>query len=237
MKIAFTHNLKLTDAEEEAEFDTAETVTAIAAALAQSGHEVEKIEVSGPASHLASRIEAFAPDLIFNTAEGRRGRTREAFYPALFDELGIAYTGSDAYTLAVTLDKSLTKKILAGYGVPSPRGRFVTRNSLGGGGLDDFVFPVIVKPNFEGSSKGIDDRSVAEDPIQLARVLEQVLEIFPAGVLVEQYIAGKDVTVPFVNGIGPDGVLEAAEYVIAPGYKRRFDIYDYHLKNEASDLV
>src|SRR3954468_23695666 len=161
MRIAFTHNLKLTDSEDEAEFDTVETVDAIAAGLRAGGHEVEKVEVTGPASHLAARIESFAPDLIFNTAEGRRGRTREAFYPALFDELGFPYTGSDAYTLAITLDKSLTKKILAGYGVPSPRGRFITRASLGGGGLDDFVFPVIVKPNFEGSSKGIGDKSVA----------------------------------------------------------------------------
>ena len=35
-----------------------------------------------------ARLEAFGPDLIFNTAEGRRGRFREAFFPALFDELG-----------------------------------------------------------------------------------------------------------------------------------------------------
>ena len=81
MKIAFTHNLRLTDSEEEAEFDTADTVGAIADALTAAGHDVEKIEVSGPASHLAARIEAYAPDLIFNTAEGRRGRAREALLP------------------------------------------------------------------------------------------------------------------------------------------------------------
>lgn len=237
MKIALTHNLKLSSNIEEAEFDTPETIETLSNALASRGHEVERIEVSGPASRLVARLEAYSPDLIFNTAEGKRGRTREAFYPALFDELGIPYTGSDAYTLAITLDKSLTKKILAGYGVPSPRGRFVTRHTLAGGGLDDFVFPVIVKPNFEGSSKGIGDKSVAEDPIQLARVLEDLLEVYPSGVLVEQFIAGKDVTVPFVNGIGQDGVLDAAEYVISSSYKRRYDIYDYHLKNEASDLV
>ena len=50
MKIAFTHNLKLTNSEDEAEFDTVETVDAIAAALNASGHDVERIEVSGPAS-------------------------------------------------------------------------------------------------------------------------------------------------------------------------------------------
>ena len=237
MKIALTHNLKLTSTIDEAEFDTPETIDALANALASRGHDVERVEVSGPASRLVARLEAYSPDLIFNTAEGKRGRAREAFYPALFDELGFPYTGSDAYTLAVTLDKALTKKILAGYGVPSPRGRFVTRQSLGGGGLDDFVFPVIVKPDFEGSSKGISDKSVAEDAIQLARVLEETLEVYPAGLIVEQYVGGKDVTVPFINGIGTDGILEPVEYLINPSYKRRYDIYDYHLKNEAAHLV
>ena len=52
-----------------------------------------------------------------HAAEGRRGRFREAFYPALFEELGFPYTGSDAWALAVTLDKSLTKLMLREHGV------------------------------------------------------------------------------------------------------------------------
>ena len=59
MRIAFTHNLRLTDSEDEAEFDTVETVDAIAAGLRAGGHEVEKIEVTGPASRLAARLEAY----------------------------------------------------------------------------------------------------------------------------------------------------------------------------------
>src|SRR5207247_8507607 len=110
---AFTHNLRLTDSEEEAEFDTVETVDAIAEGLRAGGHEVEKVEVTGPASHLAARIESIGPDLIFNTAEGRRGRAREAFYPALFEELGYPYTGSDASVLEVTLGKELTQMVIA----------------------------------------------------------------------------------------------------------------------------
>src|SRR6476469_1169762 len=124
MKVAFTHNLRLTDVretEKEAEYDSAETVSAIATAIEAAGHEVEKVEVSGPASNLLERLEQIDPDIIFNTAEGQSGRMREAFYPALFDELGIPYTGSDAYVLCVTLDKLLTKRILSSYGVPTPR--------------------------------------------------------------------------------------------------------------------
>src|SRR5512140_1357002 len=137
MRIALTHNLRLTDSEDEAEYDSPETIDAIARALRKAGHLVEPMEVSGPASRLVTRLEVFAPDIIFNIAEGRRGKTRRGFYPALFEELGIPWTGSDAYTLCVTLDKALTKKILASYGVPSARGRFVTRESLRAGGLDE----------------------------------------------------------------------------------------------------
>src|SRR5450432_2214256 len=120
MKIAFTHNLRLTDvrdSEKEAEFDSPETIGAIASALELAGHEVEKVEVSGPASNLLERLEAIDPDIIFNTAEGTSGRLREALYPALFDEMTIPYTGSDAYTNAITLDKWLSKLVVAKVGV------------------------------------------------------------------------------------------------------------------------
>ena len=82
--------------------------------------------MTGPASRLAARIESYGPDLIFNTAEGRRGRAREGFYPALFEELGFPYTGSDAYVLTVTLDKWLTKLVLAKRGIDTPRAYLIT---------------------------------------------------------------------------------------------------------------
>src|SRR5580704_19275864 len=133
MKIAFTYNLRVTDvreSEKEAEYDSAETVTAIANALEAAGHEVEKLEVSGPAATMLERLEAIDPDLVFNTAEGDRGRMREAFYPALFEELGIPFTGSDAYTNAITLDKWMTKLALARAGIESARGALVTARTL-----------------------------------------------------------------------------------------------------------
>ena len=234
MKIAFTHNLRLTDAEEEAEFDTAETVNAIAEALAASGHEVEKIEVSGPASHLSARLEAFAPDLIFNTAEGRRGRAREAFYPALFEELGFPYTGSDAYVLTVTLDKWLTKMVLAAHGVDTPRAHLVTARDLAHlekieGSLGVGV-PAIVKPNYEGSSKGIGDESVGRDWRAVRALVEKLVKQYPAGVLVEEMIPGVDVTVPFLEGLGDEGVLTPVEDVLE-GPRSKYNLYDYRLKN------
>ncbi len=232
MRIALTHNLRLSDSEEEAEFDTEETVNALAAAIERLGHRVEKMEVSGPASRTVARLEAFSPDLIFNTAEGRRGRFREAFFPALFDELGFPYTGSDAYALAITLDKQLTKLILREENVRTPGWQFIEK--LSELRPDELHFPVIVKPNFEGSSKGITQESVAESVDELRQKVDQALDRYPSGVLVEEFIVGRDVTVPFLESVDNDfdGVLTPVEYVVDPATAqgRRYAIYDYELK-------
>jgi D-alanine-D-alanine ligase len=239
MRIALTHNLRLSDSEEEAEFDTRETVDALAGGIERLGHRVERIEVSGPASRTVARLEAFGPDLIFNTAEGRRGRFREAFFPALFDELGMPYTGSDAYALALTLDKQLTKLVLAQHGVQTPRWQYVEdprqlqTNAL--------RYPVFVKPNFEGSSKGITQDSVVEEPLRLHEVVREMLARYPAGLLVEEYIVGRDVTVPYLAAAVPErkGVLQPVEYVIdaAATATRKYAIYDYELKTKLDRYV
>ena len=244
MKVAFTHNLRLTDVretEKEAEFDSPETVLAIAAAIEAAGHEVEKVEVSGPASSLLERLEALDPDLIFNTAEGTTGRMREALYPALFEELGIPYTGSDAYTNAITLDKWLTKLVAGRTGIDTPRATLVTARTYEGviergAGL---AFPVIVKPNYEGSSKGIyagsqgaADPSVVREPRDLGQVLRAALRSYPEGVLIEEYIEGTDVAVGYIEGVGHDnGLLAPVELLVETSAERPFNIQDYRLKN------
>jgi D-alanine--D-alanine ligase len=235
MRIAVTHNLRLTSSIEEAEFDAPETIDAIVRVLEKAGHAVERVDVTGPASRLVARLEAFAPDIIFNTAEGRRGKMRRAFYPALFEELGMPATGSDAYALCVTLDKTLTKKVLAGHGIPSPRGRLLTRESLRAGGLDELLYPVIAKPNFEGSSKGITQKSVALDATELGPIVDELLFSYPEGVLVESYMPGTDVRVCKIDGVAAR--LSPVAIVVDADYPRRFDVLDYALKHEQAAHV
>ena len=218
VRIALTHNLRVTGGEAEAEFDRAETIEAIATALRAQGHEVEPVEVAGPAARTVAKLEALAPDLVFNVAEGRRGPYREAFFPALFDELGLAYTASDAYACSIALDKAVTKHLTAALGVPTPRWRMVRR----GDGLDASMleFPVIVKPNFEGSSKGITPESVVDDPGALPSRVAALLERFPAGVLVEEFVAGRDVCVALLASEGALTVLPPVELVHGGGDPR-----------------
>ena len=236
MKIAFTHNVQLNPTEEEAEFDRPETIQAIADALRRLGHEVESVDVAGSAARMVARLEALAPDLVFNTAEGKQGRFREAFYPALFDRLNFPYTGSDAYVLAVTLDKQLTKMIVAANDVPTPRWIFIERSDqIEKVEVGKLKFPVIVKPNFEGSSMGISMDSIVEDPSALRGRIESVLASYPTGVIVEEFVVGEDLTVPYLEKASPKsgGVLEPAQYdyesdVVAG---RKYMIYDYEMKS------
>ena len=232
MKIAYTYNLQLSDNEEDAAFDKPETVSVIAAALSSLGHRVECVEVSGPASRLVARLEALNPDLIFNTAAGRGGKCREAFYPALFEQLAIPYTGSDAYVCTVTTDKHLTKMLLASRGIPTPRWVFV--DSVHNWTFPELTYPVIVKPNYEGSSKGIDQNSVVETPEQLLKQVTGLLIRYPAGVIVEEFIAGRDIIVPFLEKASSHtgGILTPGEYQFDTSAvsARPYAIYDYDLQ-------
>jgi D-alanine-D-alanine ligase len=149
---------------------------------------------------LVARLQRAAPHVVFNIAEGRVGRFREAFYPALFEQLGLRHTGSPASVLAICLDKVLAKRVVAAAGVPVAAGVLV--RGRGGGALAAPRSRVIVKPNYEGSSKGITQASVAEGARALRAVVRERLRRYPDGVLVEEYVDGVDVGVAFVDGIG-----------------------------------
>jgi D-alanine-D-alanine ligase len=232
MKIALTHNLQVANTEEQAEFDTPATIATITRALTALGHEVHAVEVSGSVSGLVARLELLQPDLVFNTAEGRVGRTREAFYPGLFEHMGLPYTCSDAFVCTLTLDKHRTKQAVAELGIPTARGRFVEEvaeiEELG------LLYPLIIKPNFEGSSKGITLASVVEDAAALRVKVAELLAQYPEGVLIEEYIEGHDIVVPFLEGAAGEhgGVLPPFGYTFSAEVEARdWRLYDFGLKN------
>jgi D-alanine-D-alanine ligase len=231
VRIAFIHNLKMNDSEEQAEFDTPETVEFLTTLMRELGHEVLPVDVTGSITKVVHALEAFSPDLVFNTAEGEKGRFRESLYPSILTQLDIPYTGSDPFTCAMTLDKNLTKLAIAQVDVPTPKSILVQKESeLKGMNLR---YPLMLKPNAEGSSKGITVDSVVENVDELANRLPGLLKKYPDGILVEEFIIGKDVTVPF---LAARGILEPLEYVFNVT-ERKYQIYDYALKNEMSDQV
>jgi D-alanine-D-alanine ligase len=229
VRVALVCNLLREPGEAEAEFDTPETVAFLAGLLESHGHDVEPVDAGVPLRTFVERLTALRPDLVFNSAEGRSGRFREAFFPALYEELGLAYTGSDAWACAVTLDKRLTKLLAAAAGVRTPAARFVRAP----GDLDglDLAPPLIVKPNFEGSSMGVHPGGVVEDLEEAERAAASLLSRFPDGVLVEEFVTGRDIAVAFLR---PVGVLAGVEYEFADPDAA---IYHFSLKNERPDDV
>src|SRR5436190_9479878 len=136
------------------EYDDPTTIEAIAAALRGLGHEVR---VLGDGPELLRRLLDDPPDFVFNLAEGWGiSRTREARVPAVLEMLGIPHSGSDPLTLAVTLDKDCARRLVRG-ACPSLRVPFGVEVAPGTDprALRLSQFPLIAKPAWEGSSKGI----------------------------------------------------------------------------------
>ena len=114
MKIALTYNLKEKDSSKPpdyfSEFDSQETINAVINALQSKGHEVDAVNVCR--TDMFSYFKKNKVDIVFNMAEGKTGRLREAEIPAILDYLDVPYTGSNTFCLAVALNKGVTKKIL-----------------------------------------------------------------------------------------------------------------------------
>ncbi|MCM8798265.1 MAG: D-alanine--D-alanine ligase, partial [Candidatus Omnitrophica bacterium] len=140
------------------EFDSYKTVQAIANALKEKRHRVmlkeANIELLGYLTKHRRKI-----DFVFNIAEGINGFPgRESQIPAILDFLKIPYTGSNVLTMAIALDKFYTKKLCLTEKIPTPKFQFFL---TGKERLDSTLqFPLIVKPNAEGSAKGITRDSV-----------------------------------------------------------------------------
>ncbi len=184
-----------------AEFDHPSTVEVIVSALAALGHRVVPI---GNANRLRERLDHLEVDLVFNIAEGSLGRNREAQVPILLEMQGIPYVGSDGLTLALALDKLMTKRICLSEGIPTPR--FFQMTHRDDSVPHDLSFPLIVKPRYEGSSKGISERSVVHSPDELRNQAEWVVRTYRQPALVEEFICGTEFTVAVVGNAPPEAL-------------------------------
>jgi D-alanine-D-alanine ligase len=207
MIIALTYNLKKKDESKPldyfSEYDSEGTINAIIGALNKKGHTVSAIEASS--EDLFSYFRKNRVDMVFNIAEGKCGKFRESEVPAILDYLDIPYTGSNTFSLALALNKALTKKILRGDNIPTPRFQVFTK---GDEDLNpDLRFPLIIKPNREGSAKGINISNVVNSKESLFNKVTEIINIYQQEALVEEFIVGRELTV---------GVLENGKTTILP---------------------
>jgi len=146
-------------ADANAEFDHPSTIDVIARAIESCGFKVKRI---GNVLHLLDKIDSLGVDIVFNISEGLSGRNRESQVPILLEMASIPFVGADALTLGLTLDKIMAKKIFIAEGIPTPK-FFEVKSPDELVDTDHCKFPLIVKPRFEGSSKGLNRKFPGPD--------------------------------------------------------------------------
>ena len=225
-----------------AELDNPLNVQHYVAALRQLGHTVLAFEGN---LDLPARLSANQIDICFNTCEGRRGDSREAQVPALLEMMGLPYSASKVLALAVTLDKAMTKRVLAYHGLPTPHFQefrqagqpldpALSRRLAAGGAL-------FVKPNREGTGMGIHGDAVVRSEASLRERVGYLLNAYRQTVLVEEYVEGRDVTCGLVGNLGPGGETDGlhlfpiaeVDYSVYPAGTEQF--YSYTVKVDLAD--
>jgi D-alanine-D-alanine ligase len=178
-----------------------------------------------PAERTLAELAAEKYDRVFIALHGRYGE--DGTLQGALELLGIPYTGSGVMASSVGMDKVTTKIVWLAAGVPTPR--YVTIAAGAAVDTDAIVaelgLPLIVKPPLEGSTIGITkvtDAAALQAAVDLARQYDKV-------VLVEQFIQGREFSVP-VLGSGPTARALPIVEIVAPEGN-----YDYQNKYFTDD--
>lgn len=237
MRIGLTYDLRQDylaagfSEDETAEFDRAETITALSAAVRACGHEPVRI---GHARQLIARLAAGETwDLVLNIAEGLCGIAREAQIPAILDVYGIPYTFSDPLVMAVTLHKGLTKTLVRDGGVPTAAFALVERPR--DAERVELPFPLFAKPVAEGTGKGITPASKVCDRPALVAICAELLARYQQPVLVETFLPGREFTVGITGTGDAAQVVGAMEIILLA--QAEADVYSYVNKEECASRV
>ena len=242
MNIGITYDLKssvpadasLPDDLQE-EFDSPHTIEAIAAVLRELGHRVILL---GDNAEFLRKVLDDPPDFVFNFAEGTGiSRSREARVPAVLEMLGIPFTGSDPLTMAVTLDKDCAKTLVAAAGVPVPPSVLLAPEQTleqVRPRLAKLTFPLVVKPAWEGSSKGIRNKCLVNTATELPDVIASLHRDHPQPVLLEEFIQGDELTVGVYGNLPPRilGIMR-----VVPQFPVEKFIYSLEIKRDYRRLV
>jgi D-alanine-D-alanine ligase len=192
---------------------------ACAKALAEQGFQVTQVDVDRNVGQVLADLR---PDVAFNALHGPFGE--DGIIQGVLEMLGIPYTHSGVLASALAMRKDLAKDVLKAAGLPVADGRTVDR--LAAAKAHILPPPYVVKPLAEGSSFGV--LIVKED--QLHPPQELTREDWPYGeeVLVERYVAGRELTCAVIGGKAYDVIeIKASD----GGW------YDYNAKYAAGGSV
>jgi len=162
----------------------------------------------GNTQHIATLLknDSLDVDIVYNTVEGIGSRNREGLLPALLEIHNVPYIGTDAFGLSLTLDKVLTKLVAERLRIQTPRhyaAELLTSVNTIREALEKLKTPSIVKPNNQGNSSGI---KVFDSAKEASEYVCEALEKYSTTILCEEFIIGKEITVPLI-GNNADSML------------------------------
>ena len=169
-------------------------------------HNVTLVEANNDAY---LKLKELKPDIVFNFAEGLIGVNRESHIPAILEMLQLPYSGSDALTLGICLDKSRAKEILTYHKIPNAK--FLVAERIEEIKNISFEFPFIVKPISEGSSKGIFSSSLVKNQNELEEEVKRILFSYNQPALIEEFLPGREFTVAILGNGDEAEVLPIIE--------------------------
>ena len=206
MHILIIHD-RLSKSASKDELDTKLQAQQVAAALQALGHQVSRTVFSLDLPHMRARIVKLNPDYVFNLVETLEGSKLLHVAPALFETMGLPFTGGGSQGMMLTSDKPLAKRLMQLAGIPTPGWMVVDTV----GDLADLIgTPVIVKPVTEEASVGINDDSVRI--FQTAAQLRSAVRGTQGRPLfAERYIEGREFNISVMPIDGVPTVLPIAE--------------------------
>lgn len=179
------------DRRRDLEKSSPKTVSAILSALAHLGLSARHIPTLDELTERAAQRRE--GDVVLSIYGGERSRNRMALVPAICESFGMRFIGPDVYGRIVCQDKEISKKLAQQCGVLTP-GYFLARTESDLGRIRPRQFPLVVKPNFEGSSIGISERCIVHRWQELHDVASSMLEEFDQPVLIEEFARGREVS-------------------------------------------
>jgi D-alanine-D-alanine ligase len=178
-------------------------------ALGKLGHEASYYVLDGRPQSLYGLGKCGA-DLIFNLTESYAGDdTKEMNVSAYMDLLGIPYTGAGPHAHFLAQDKATAKKMFAFHDIRTPFFATAYRGNIDH--AHDVKFPLIVKPQSEDGSIGIDAAAVVTGVKELMERVEYVQNEFDSPALIEEYIEGREIYASVLGSYEKTEVLPLVE--------------------------
>lgn len=196
--------------------------------LTERGYQVRTLETTlNLWEELMSRKGTF--DLALNMAEAfGGGNTDEPLVPAMLEALGIPFTGASAHNMHLTLDKEKTKLVAQGYGIPVPK--YQLFRSASEPLRVDLAFPLIAKPVREEASIGIHADNVVTNEADLRRKVAQLVGLYRQPAIVEQFIAGREISVGVIGNGDTLHVFLPLEFLFTEASSPLANIRSYEYK-------